>query len=98
MADYVIPENLAVAIGVVATAAAGVCTKVAVAIYKNKNDQISALQTKVETLQAEIKGLLMAQIEAEPARRAALDKIGVTMADQNQMIRDLLTKLAKGTV
>lgn len=90
MADYVIPENLAVAIGVVATAAGGVVTKVAASVYKAKNDEIARLNLKVENLQSEYKALLMAQIEAEPARKAALEKIGAALADQNQLVKTLL--------
>jgi len=90
MADYVIPENLAVALGVVATAAGGVATKIAVAFYKSKNEEIARLNAKVEGLQAEVKGLLIAQIEAEPARKAALEKIGAALADQNALVKNLL--------
>lgn len=90
MADYVIPENLAVAIGVVATAAGGVITKVAASVWRAKNDEIARLNAKVESLQSEVKTLLMAQIEAEPARKAALEKIGAALADQNQLVKTLL--------
>jgi len=90
MADYVIPENLAVAIGVVATAIGGVVTKVAASVYKAKNDEIARLNTKLDGLQSEYKAVLMAQIEAEPARKAALEKIGAALADQNQLVKTLL--------
>lgn len=90
MADYVIAENIATVVGIVATAAAGAGTKIAVSVYKGKNAEIEALRASLDAKNAEIKGLLMAQIEAEPARKAALEKIGQTMADQNQLLRSVL--------
>jgi len=94
MADYVIPENIAIVIGLVTTGISGAVVKVAATVYKNKNDEIARLNTKVDVLQTEYKALLMAQIEAEPARRAALEKIGATLADQNMMIRSALATIA----
>lgn len=92
MADYVIPENLAVAIGVAATAVGGFVAKVATSMWRSKNEEVARLSAKIESLQAEYKALLMAQIEAEPARKAALEKIGQALADQNQLVKTLLQK------